>query len=234
MSDVKDFTIGVIGAHGRTGLLTLKALQKHGFKNIIAFTRNIINTEKNPSYNPLNIEQIHLDLVNTSVPELVELFNNIDIIIFVAGSGHQDVRDLFTVDIDGVSKCVEASEMANIQRFILTSVINIEERDFWWSLEGNLRNYFIAKRCADHEVRNSKLNWTILQPGWLTANNKPTGKIQPVERIEEQRTNGYTIEREDLAEVIVSCILNLKNTCKKTIPLSNGDTKIEDVFKNLN
>lgn len=233
MSEIKDFTVGVIGAHGRTGLLTLKALQKHGFKNIIAFTRNIIDTKNSLSYDPTGIKQIHLDLVNSSVFELVELFNNVDIIIFVAGSGHQSVRELFTVDIDGVSKCVEASEMANIKRFILISVINVEERDFWWSLEGNLRDYFIAKRCADHEVRNSKLNWTILQPGWLAANNKPTGKIQPIERIEEQKTNGYTIEREDLAEVIVSCILNPTTTCMKSIPLSNGDTTIQDVLKNL-
>lgn len=233
MSEIRDFTIGVVGAHGRTGLLTLKALQKHGFRNIIAFTRNIIDTKNNPSYDPTGIEQVHLDLVNFSVFELVELFNKVDIIVFVAGSGHQSVRELFTVDIDGVSKCVEASEMANIQRFILISVINVEKRDFWWSLEGNLRDYFIAKRCADHKVRNSKLNWTILQPGWLTANHKPTGKIQPVEKIEEQKTNGYTIEREDLAEVVVSCILNPKTTCMKSIPLSNGDTKIEDVLKNL-
>lgn len=233
MSEIKNFTIGVIGAHGRTGSLTLKALQKHGFKKIIAFTRNIIDTKNNISYDPTIVEQIHLDLINSSVLELVKLFKKVDIIIFVAGSGHQSLRELFTVDIDGVSKCVEASEIANIQRFILISVINVEERDFWWSLEGNLRDYFIAKRCADHRVRNSKLNWTILQPGWLTANSKPTGKIQPVERIEEQKTNGYTIEREDLVEVIVSCILNPTTTCMRSIPLSNGDTKIEEVLKNL-
>ncbi|CAL9728432.1 hypothetical protein MOUN0_D04038 [Monosporozyma unispora] len=233
MSDVKSLTIGVIGAHGKTGSLTLKALQKHGFESIVAFTRNVIDPKKDQTYDPKFIKQINLDLVNSSVSDLVETFKNIDIIIFAAGSGDQGVRQLFTVDVDGVSKCVEACERLAVKRFILTSVINVEERDFWWSLEGNLRDYFIAKRCADHEVRYSKLNWTILQPGWLSINNKPTGNIQPLERIEEQRMNGYTIEREDLAEVIISCLLNPQTTCMKSIPLSNGDTPIDKVIQNL-
>ena len=62
---------------------------------------------------------------------------------------------------------------------------------------------------------------------------QPTGNIQPLERIEEQRMNGYTIEREDLAEVIISCLLNPQTTCMKSIPLSNGDTPIDKVIQNL-
>lgn len=234
MSDIKNLTIGIIGAHGKTGSLTLKALQRHGFQNIVAFTRNIIDPQMDPTYDPNCIKQVNLDLVNSSVKDLINHFQNIDIIIFAAGAGNQGVRQLFTVDLDGVSKCVEACETVKVvKRFILTSVINVEERDFWWSMEGNLRDYFIAKRCADHEVRHSKLNWTILQPGWLTITNKPTGKIQPIETIEEQRKNGYSIEREDLAEVIISCILHPETTCMKSIPLSNGNTDIDTVIKNL-
>lgn len=233
MSDIKKLTIGIVGAHGKTGSLTLKALQQHGFENIVAFTRNVIDLENDSTYNSKCIKQVNLDLINSSVLDLVKKFKGIDIIIFTAGAGDQGLPHLFTVDVDGVSKCVEACEKVGTKRFILASVINVEERDFWWSLEGDLRYYFIAKRCADHEVRYSNLNWTILQPGWLSITNKPTGKIQPLETIEEQRMNGYTIEREDFAEVIISCILNPQATCMKSIPLANGDTEINKVIQNL-
>lgn len=229
MSDIKSLTIGVIGAHGKTGSMTIKALQNHGFTNIIAFT----NHPKTSNNTNTSTTQIKLDLINTNVNKLIDLFTGVDIIIFLAGAGDQGLKHLFAVDIDGVAKCVEAAQCANVERFILTSVINVEERDFWWSMDKDLKYYFIAKRCADHEVRYSSLNWTILQPGWLTINYKPTGKIQPIEDIEQKRIIGYTIEREDLAEVIISCILNPETTSKRTIPLANGNIPINQIISNL-
>ena len=55
MLKIKDFTLWIVATQGRTSLLTLKALQKYGFKNILPFTINIIDTEKNPVYDPMDI-----------------------------------------------------------------------------------------------------------------------------------------------------------------------------------
>lgn len=56
MSEIRDFILWVVATHGRTSLLVLKALQKYGFKNIVPFTINFIDTEKNIVYDPMDIK----------------------------------------------------------------------------------------------------------------------------------------------------------------------------------
>lgn len=229
MNAIKNTSVGVIGANGKTGRLLVDKLLNQGFNDVTVFIRN--DPSQREMFDKLDVKIKFLDLLKDDVDALEEYFNNIDIIVFTAGSGTQGVKQLFTVDLDGVAKCIEACEKSKVKRFLLTSVINVENRDFWWNILG-LRSYFIAKRCADHEVRNSKLNYTILQPGWLRI-GKGTGKLIPQARLEERRDEGYTIEREDLAEVIVECILHPETTSMKSIPLANGDTPIHEVISNL-
>lgn len=56
MPKIKDFTLWIVATQGRISLLTLKALLKYGFKNILPFTIDIIDTEKNPVYDPMDIK----------------------------------------------------------------------------------------------------------------------------------------------------------------------------------
>ncbi|CCK68303.1 SDR family oxidoreductase KNAG_0A06450 [Huiozyma naganishii CBS 8797] len=229
---IKQLRIGIVGSQGKTGKLLVKSLLEHNFQRVVSFHRPSRPVEVSAGHSG-TCANVPLDLEKFGVDKIKGLFEQVDVIVFVAGAGTQGIPKLFTVDIDGLSKCVEAAEGAGIKRFILTSVMNVEDRAFWWSLEGNMKSYFIAKRCADHELRRSRLNWTILQPGWLSLNNKPTGKIMPPTRIEEKRLAGYSMERADLAEVIVSCILHPQNTEMKSIPLAGGDTPIDEVIESL-
>ncbi|CCF57963.1 hypothetical protein KAFR_0D03150 [Kazachstania africana CBS 2517] len=238
MSNIQNCKIGIIGANGKTGtlliskLLNLKELENK--KNIVAFIRNKEAFIKNIGL--VDVEKITTRLYDLEIDDVESLASkckDIDILVFLAGAGRQGKQRLFSVDLDGVFKCVEVCErLGTVQRFIAVSVLKVEDRKFWWNIEG-LRGYFIAKKAADHEIQRSHLNYTILHPGWLGM-SKGTGKICAIDKVAGTlvHSNNY-LEREDLAEVIVACMLNPNATSRQVIPLINGDLPIVDAINDI-
>lgn len=254
----KNLRIGIIGTNGRTGSILIAKLIKNEFKNITGFSRSIsfADTKLN---NGVTYESIDFD--KNGVDDLVEKFNGFEAIVFLASACQSDVHQLFVVDIDGLFKCIEACRILkqrkedeicikpknegysnihyhNPPHIIFISVLDVEERKNWWSLEGSIKNYIIAKRCCEHELRNSNLNWTILKTGWLTLNHDTIGKIKNAEEInffyrENKLNNELTLERDDLADVILCCFKYLNQLNHKYIPILRGDHLIEDVIKSV-
>lgn len=66
-----------------------------------------------------------------------------------------------------------------------------------------IRQYFVAKGVADDRLRASKLNYTIIRPGYLT-NDPPKGTVRIAEHIEESGE----IPRGDVARTIVEALEN--------------------------
>ncbi|CCD27345.1 uncharacterized protein NDAI_0K01540 [Naumovozyma dairenensis CBS 421] len=232
--------VAIFGANGKTGRLLidkiLKELQKregdHVWQHPIGIVRN--EEQKVQLSQELDIECAVIDLETFTVKQISTILEDLGVnaVVFAAGAGARGgIAELFTVDLDGCAKVVESCEIVDIERFIHISAMNIEDREFWWSLEG-LKCYFIAKRSADHFVKESKLNFTILQPGFLLV-GAGTGKVLPYDRLDERKVEGYTIQREDLASIIVQCLLHPKQTSRKTIGIANGDQTIKDFIGSL-
>lgn len=221
--------VAIVGANGKVGRLVCNKLKEcKSFATPLALVR----TEEQVDHfeREVGIEASLTSIEDSNVGQIAAALKGCDAVVFSAGAGGKGVERIFTVDLDGCVKTIEACEIAGIKRFIVVSAINAEDREFWWNTA--LRNYYIAKRTADHEVKNSKLDYTILHPGSLMLGGG-TGKLTPVARVQETKKNHYAIQREDVASVIVESLLNPQKTIRKTIPLANGEQPISEFIQSL-
>ena len=203
---MESLRVAIIGANGKTGRLLLsqilKEQQKREGDKVWQNPVAIVHADEQARHlmDEYHVDSYVFDLEKASVDDLCSILRStgVNACVFTAGVGtHGGIDQLFTVDLDGCIKVVEACEKVGVQRFIHVSAIRIEDREFWWNLEG-LKSYFIAKRSADHFVKSSSLDFTILQPGWLHV-GEGTGKVLPLDRINEKSSEGYSLKREDLA-----------------------------------
>ena len=221
--------VAVIGANGKVGRLVCDKLKKIKY-GPIAFVR----TEEQLNYfkNDVGIEATLTSIEDVTVEKLSEKFKElkVDASVFCAGAGGKGIERIFTVDLDGCCKVADACTQSGVSRLVVVSAINAENRSFWYGAA--LRNYYIAKKAADHYVRGTDLDYTILQPGMLVL-GKATGKLCTLDLLETKKDEHYAIDRDDVAEVIVKILEHPKGTIRKTIPLANGGLPIDDFLKTL-
>ncbi|SCW00849.1 LAFE_0C13366g1_1 [Lachancea fermentati] len=219
----------VIGANGRVGRILCAQLKANDkFDTPLA----IVRTSEQVQYfeNQVGVYASLTNIEDSNIDEIADVLEGYDAVVWTAGAGGKGIERIFTVDLDGAMKVIEACEAADVKRFVMVSAINAEHREFWWHTA--LRNYYIAKRTSDFVLRHSSLDYTILQPGSLLS-GEGTGKLCPEDRVQETRSNHYQIEREDVASVIVECLANPAKTVKKTISLANGDQPISEFIHTL-
>lgn len=222
--------VAVIGANGKIGRIVCKKLRDLSDFEPIAFVREEDQLEFFTK--TAGIEATLTSVETTNADELAEAFTQLKIeaVVFTAGAGGKSIERIFTVDLDGCCKVAEACEQAKISRIVVVSAIKAENRNFWFDTA--LRNYYIAKRAADHFVRGTELDYTILQPGMLKS-EEATGKLCTLDLLETCSENFYAVDREDVAEFIVKILQHPKGTIRKTIPLANGGLGIDDFIKTL-
>ncbi|CCH62686.1 hypothetical protein TBLA_0I00210 [Henningerozyma blattae CBS 6284] len=222
--------VAIIGANGKVGRLLINRLKAYPSKFDIPLA--IVRTKEQKEYfeQEVGVKASLTSIEDCTVDELTVAIKGYDAVVFSAGAGGRGIERIFTVDLEGCRKAMEACEKIHISRFLVVSAVKADVRSFWWNT--GLRNYYIAKSAADEITKNSKLDFTILQPGWL-GTDKGTGRFQPLDRFEEKSPNNYAIEREDVAEALEYSILNPKLTARKVIPLANGDKPIDFVFKHM-
>ncbi|SCU78497.1 LAMI_0A04830g1_1 [Lachancea mirantina] len=219
--------VAVIGAHGRVGQLVCDKLRDNEAFTPLAVVRS---QEQADFFESKGIVASLKDIESSSVAQIADLVRDCDAVVWVAGAGGKGVERIFTVDLDGAIKTVEACEQACVRRFVMLSAINAESRENWYGTA--LRNYYIAKRTADYVVRHSHLDYTIWQPGSL-INASGTGRVCALDEIGEKRSVHYEITREDVAEVIVQGLLYPQTCLKQTVPLANGALPIETFLRSL-
>lgn len=220
--------VAIVGANGRIGRLLVSQLKQH---KQFATPLALVRSEEQVQHFEQEVQVLAslTSIEDTSARKLAETIKGYDAVVFCAGAGGSSVERIFTVDLDGCAKSVEACELAGVDRFVVVSAIKADDREFWVKT-GSLKNYYIAKRAADWFTRSSKLKYTILQPGMLT-DDKGTAMLTPIDRLEEKADSFYQISRDDVASSIVACLLHPAQTSRKTIPLANGDTAIEKVLE---
>ena len=211
----------VIGAHGKIGKLTIQKLRNTEGFSPVAFLRK---QEQVKEFDAMGVTSIVGNL-EEDVEKLAISFEDVDAIVFTAGSGGNTGFDkTLAIDLDGAVKAIEAAEKVGIKRFVMISASHSDDRAFWE--KSGMKPYYIAKHYADRFLKESDLNYTILRPVRLT-DDKGTGKLIASGNPEEV---GPEIPREDVAAVVVS-VLNNRNTYGQTIELSSGNTPIESIYQ---
>lgn len=209
--------IFVVGAHGQMGRLAVAKLAEAGHE-VYAGVRN---PETQQTETAENLHYISFDLTE-SIPKMIEAFTGIDQIIFAAGSRG---RSLLQVDLDGAVKTMIAAETAGVERYLLVSAANADNRNHW---PASMLDYYIAKHYADEWLKNqTNLVYTIIQPVTLT-NNPGTGNIS----LNRPMVNAHgNVSREDVASLLTALVDH--PLPHETIVVSGGTVAINDAIQRL-
>jgi len=210
----------VVGANGQIGKQLTERLNENENHTVLAMVRK---EEQQKEFENKGIETVYANLEGT-VEELQKALSGCDAIVFTAGSGGSTGSDkTLLIDLDGAVKTMEAAEKAGIERFIMVSALQANNRENW---NENLKPYYVAKHYADKMLVQSNLNYTIIRPGGL-LNEKGTGKITAGDKVPRA-----TIPREDVATTVIEALEN-PNTYHKSFDIVSGEDTISDALNNL-
>lgn len=207
----------VFGANGQIGRNLVEQLKNSEDFNPIAFVRKEDQVE---SFEKQDVEA-RLGNLEDSVEAIKDLMENVDQVVFTAGSGGSTGADkTMMIDLDGAIKTMDATKESGIKRYVIVSAFNADDRSNW---SEDAAYYFAAKHYADRYLQNSGLDYTILRPGMLT-NDEGTGKVTVVK---EGTPDDMDIPRPDVARFILEALRN-DNSINKAYDLVGGDTDISD------
>ena len=210
--------IVVAGGHGQVARHLLRMLAARGDRALGL----IRNPDHAGDLERLGAQPVVCDLEREDPRPHVD---GVDAIVFAAGAGPgSGPARKRTVDFGAAKKLVEAAEEVGVRRYVMVS--SMGTRDIAGAHEG-MRPYLQAKADADDVLRASALEWTIVKPGGLT-NDAGTRRIEAAEAL----GRSGQIPREDVAAVIVACLLE-RQTVGAEFELLAGDTPIEDALRHL-
>ncbi|NEV94081.1 SDR family oxidoreductase [Psychroflexus sp. YR1-1] len=206
----------VIGANGKTGRIISKILRDSSDFKPYAMIRKDV---QKPFFENLGIETRMGDLEE----DFSDAFKGMDKVIFAAGSGG-DTSDEKTLEVDykGAKKAVELAEAHKLQKFVMLSSMGTDAPS---RVEG-LEHYLKSKKAADDFLRESKLVYTIVQPGGLT-DEKGNERVEITKHLNKQGQ----IPREDVAKALVYA-LELERTKNTSFEMISGDKDLKGEMKN--
>lgn len=198
----------VAGANGTTGRIIIDLLQNSTKYRPVAMVRNQAQIDH---FAEKNVATVLADLEE----DVSHAFNDIDKVIFAAGSGGKKVVE---VDQEGAKRLIDAAKNAGTKKFVMLSSMGADDP----SQASELEAYLKAKHNADAYLRESGLNFTIVRPGQLT-NNEGTGKIQLDTKLKK---NGK-ISRADVAKTMVDALASEVKQ-NQTFEILAGEQPIEE------
>lgn len=211
----------IIGAHGKVGQRISKLMSTAEQFEPTAFIRK---EEQQPFFEDMEVPTIVESL--ESAPEVLEnVLKGFDAVVFIAGSGGATGADkTMEIDLDGAIKTMHAAEKQGVQRFVMVSASQADNRAYWGKVEG-MKPYFIAKHYADAALQRSTLDYTILRPVLLTDDDE-AGNIMMADNPTKV---GDTIPRQAVAETVLAVLPNAI-TYGKVIEMSLGSDDISEAI----
>lgn len=205
----------IIGASGQIGQLVTKALAETG-EPVRALVRN---KGKLDHLKGDGFEIMEADLEG----DFSQAFDDIDNVIFVAGSGGSTGADkTLLIDLWAAKKAVDYAKATNVKQFIMVSSIGADDPE---AIESDIKPYLVAKHMADQYLMASGVPFTIVRPGPLT-NDGGQGKItikRPSSREE------MAIPRADVAKSVLF-ILSKDGLDGKIFELFGGTYDVDNVL----
>lgn len=205
----------VFGAHSSVGEHVVSKLMKNGYTSCaVVGNENQIELMK---------KRGATDVIVYEESRLPTLFNGYDAAIYLTGINPKaKASRTVMVDHESVIETVKEAERQGLTRFVMMSAIMANEK------VGDESRDIGAKEMPDELLRQSKLTYTVVEPGDLT--DKPgDGKISAAITLE---SNDAEISREDLAEVLVMS-LEAESTFNKTFEVAEGDTVVSKALDSL-
>ncbi|MDR9415487.1 MAG: SDR family oxidoreductase [Gracilimonas sp.] len=210
----------IIGANGQIGKRLVHQLKDSDFTPV-AMVRKETQREQ---FQKENIRTVLADLEN----DISHAFENIDAVVFTAGSGgHTPKSQTKVIDENGAKKAIDEAKKSGVNRFIMISALKANRDPKSWS--ESMQHYYEAKSAADEYLRRSGLDYTILMPGRL-SNDKGDGKVELSMHID--KIKGRLITRDNVANTVVE-IIKKQNTIGKSLELLQGETPIEEAVKKI-
>ena len=202
----------VAGSHGQVGqhVTRLLAESDHSVQGMVRVESQA------PDIRDLGAEPVVADLAG-DVSHAVE---EIDAIIFAAGSGGEDV---WGVDRDGAINLIDEAVSAGVERFVMLSSINADQPE---NSPEALREYLRAKGEADEYLQQSNLTYTIVRPGPLT-NESGTERIKTGTDLDR---DAIEVPREDVARTLIAT-LGAESTYDETFELAAGEVSIGEALE---
>jgi uncharacterized protein YbjT (DUF2867 family) len=208
----------IAGGHGQIAMHLIAQLAEHGHQPVGL----IRNADHATDIGAIGGSSVVVDLEQATSAGLADVIAGADAVVFAAGAGPgSGAARKLTVDLGAAVKLIEAAGLAGVRRYVMVSAINADAHDP--GSEDVYQVYLRAKSEADHALRASDLDWTIVRPGRLT-NGDATGRI----RIAESVPRG-DIPRVDVASVIREC-LQEPATIGTQFELVSGDTEISEAI----
>jgi uncharacterized protein YbjT (DUF2867 family) len=218
--------IAVVGAHGQVGQRLLNLIYNNG-DEAVGIIRNRAHGE---DVVRLGAEAALVDIESATADELAVAFAGADAVVFSAGAGGgSGVERKRTVDFGGSVLTAEAARIAGVRRMIQVSAMGVDEPlddDASGDEAEQWRAYVEAKRDADEHLRETDLDWTIVRPGGLTA-DEGTGLVTLGQRVDRG-----SIPREDVAALVLAAIDDPR-TIGLTFEAVSGETPIAEAFSAL-
>lgn len=204
----------VIGANGKTATRVVRRLKESARHEPLAMIRN---PEQRAKFDDMGVQTVLADL-EYPIDHAVK---GCDAVIFAAGSGGHTGKDkTVLVDHIGAIRSMVTAQVHGARRFIMLSTINADVNS-----QSRVAHYHKAKAHADHHLRESELEDTIICPGGLTEDEE-SGKVSVGCDV---HVDGRT-SRENLASALVMC-LDLENTIGKRFSMLEGDTPLEEALR---
>jgi uncharacterized protein YbjT (DUF2867 family) len=146
----------VVGSTGFVGMEICRLLVKAG-KDVKALVRSTSNPERVKNLQEMGVETRVGDLKN--IDSIKKAVNGVDAVISTASStlSRQEGDSIESVDDNGQVNLVQIAEDNGVNQFIYISFYPISQ-------EFPVQN---AKRHVEKKLMDSKLNYTILQPGFF-------------------------------------------------------------------
>lgn len=213
--------IVIAGGHGKIALLLEQRLADRGDQpvGIVRNPAHVTDLERHGA------DAVVLDLERASVPELAEVVEGADAVVFAAGGGPgSGTARKETVDKGAAILLADAAERAGVRRYLMISSMGTDRADP--SSEDVFQVYLRAKAAADEDLRGRDLDWTIIAPGGLT-DDEPTGRVtlDPAARPRQ-------VPRADVAHALVAA-LDEPATIRRQFTLLTGPTPVEEALRAL-
>jgi len=201
-------TILVAGATGPTGRHIVRKLLDRGY-TVRAMSRSV---ERAAELGP-TVEPVAADV--TKPRTLPAALSGVEVVISAIGGRRPIGENGFkAVDFEGNRALIDAAQTAGVKRFLMITAGSAGRDGFLYRLP--FAPYPWKARAEAH-LRASGLHYTIVAPGGLK--DEPGGRVAIAIRARADYETG-SISREDVAEVIVSCLEN-DETIGKTMTIIN-------------
>lgn len=207
----------IIGANGSTGRIVATRLKDNANYNPIAMVRD---EDQRGYFEEFGCQTRMGDLEE----DFSGCFENIDKVIFVAGSGSSTGKDKTEkIDKEGAQISIDLSKKYGIKKYVMLSARGAEDPD----PDSEMQFYLAAKSSADEHLKKSGVPYAIVRAGVLT-NEDGEGKIKAAYQLE----GDGDIPRADVAATLIACLDRDYGT-GLTFEVISGEDKIENAIEHL-